>query len=187
MEDSAIVLLYWQRSETAIAETERKYSRYCHSIAYGILRNHEDAQECVNDTLNRAWNAIPPARPSVLRTFLGKIARNLSLNALEKMTAKKRGMGQVELALSELEECVPSNGTESDRFIEEDTITQVINRFLGQLSTTQRKVFVRRYWYTSSLEEIAADYDMTISNVKSTLFRLRKKLKRELVKEGISL
>jgi RNA polymerase sigma factor (sigma-70 family) len=185
--DDEIVELFWKRSEAALSEAERKYSKYCHSIAFGILRCNEDAEECVNDTLAKAWNAIPPARPSVLRTFLGKITRNLSLNVLEKMNAEKRGLGQVPLALSELDECVSGSDFEAERHIEEETITQAVNRFLSRLDPEQQKVFVRRYWYVSSIEEIAGGYGMSESKVKSILFRLRKKLKRELEKEGILL
>jgi RNA polymerase sigma-70 factor (ECF subfamily) len=187
VEDYEIVELFWARSETAIRETECKYARYCHSVAYGILRNDEDAQECVNDTWHKAWNAIPPARPAMIRTFLGKITRNLSLNALEKQNADKRGAGQFAVALSEIEESVPDDNSDSERFIEDEAITEVINRFLGKLPAEQRKVFVRRYWYASSLEEIAGDYGMSVGKVKSILHRLRLKLKTELEKEGISL
>ena len=187
MEDDAIVELYWERNEAALMETEHKYAKYCHSVAFSILRNDEDAQECVNDTWHKAWNAIPPARPAMLRTFLGKITRNLSINALEKQNADKRGAGQFAVALSEIEDCVPDGNSDSGRFIEDEAITEVINRFLGKLAAEQRKVFVRRYWYSSSLEEIAGDYGMSVGKVKSVLFRLRKKLKTELEKEGISL
>ena len=187
IEDREIVELYWQRSEMAVSETERKYSKYCYAVAHNILQNHEDSQECVNDTLGRAWDAIPPARPSVLRTFLGKITRNLALNVLEKMKAEKRGAGQAVLALSELEDCIASKGTVDERLIEMEAITQIVNNFLERLDTTQRKVFVRRYWYTNSIEDIANDYKITASSVKDILFRLRKKLKKELEKEGIIL
>ncbi len=187
MKDGEIMELFRRRSEEALALTERKYFRYCYSIAYAILRNHEDARECVNDTLNRAWQAIPPARPATLRTYLGKITRNLALNALEKMSADKRGGGEVALAISELEECLPSSRAEGDQLIEREAITQVINRFLGRLNLQQRRVFVRRYWYAGSLKEIAADYALSVGQVKSMLFRLRRKLKTELEKEGISL
>jgi len=171
----------------ALSEARRKYYNYCYSIAFGILGCNEDAEECVNDTLARAWNAIPPARPYVLRTFLGKITRNLSLNALEKMNAEKRGLGQVPIALSELGECVPGSVYEDERYFDDETITQAINKFLSKLTTEQQKVFVRRYWYASSIEEIAIDYSISESKVKSILFRLRKKLKRELEKEGITI
>ena len=108
MDDNKIIGLFWQRAEAAIDEVSRKYAGYCHSIAYRILYSDEDADECVNDTWLRAWNAIPPARPNRLSTFLGKITRNLSLNRYEKMNAEKRGGGVVEIAISELEDCIPS-------------------------------------------------------------------------------
>lgn len=188
MEDGKIVDLFWQRSETAITEAELKYSKYLYSISVRILQNGEDAEECVNETLLGAWNAMPPARPSVLRTFLGKITRNISLKHLEKMNALKRGgAGQVNLILSELEECIPSIETDIEEVINERAVIDVINNFLEGLSVDQRKVFVRRYWYGSNIKEIGKDYGFTESKVKSTLFRLRKNLKRELEKEGIIL
>mgnify|MGYP000902516808 CR=1 FL=1 len=131
--------------------------------------------------------AIPPARPSMLRTFLGKITRNLSLNALEKMNAEKRNFGQVPLVLSELNECLSASYFEPEQQIEEEAIVQAVNRFLARLDPEQQKVFIRRYWYVSSIKEIAGDFKMSESKVKSILFRLRKKLKRELEKEDIWL
>lgn len=182
MEDGEIIALYWQRSETALAATQRKYSKYCYAIAHNILQSHEDAQECVNDTLARAWGAIPPARPSALRTFLGKITRNLALNALEKAQAEKRGSGQAVLALSELEQCLAGKDEMPGEI---DEITQMIDRFLARLDAAQRRVFVQRYWYARNLEDIANDCGMTVSKAKSILFRLRRKLKDELMKEGV--
>lgn len=187
MKDQEIVDLFWERSETAISQVKGKYFRYCYSIALGILRNYEDAEECVNDTWVRAWNGIPPARPVMLRTFLGKITRNLSLNALEKMNAQKRGQGQVPLILSELEECISAPNSQPEDKLEGKEITQVINKFLSKLTAEHQKVFVRRYWYASSIEEISEAYSLSESKVKSILFRLRKKLKKELEKEGVIL
>lgn len=109
MEDRQIVDLYWARSENAISETERKYGRYCYYIAYNILHNNEDSEECVNDTYLNAWKAMPNQRPSKLSTFLGKITRNLSLNRWELYNAEKRGSGQIPLALDELHECIPTS------------------------------------------------------------------------------
>lgn len=187
MDDNKIINLFWKRSEMAINEVRVKYSRYCYSIAIRILQNNEDAEECVSDTFLRAWGAIPPARPSNLRTFLGKITRNLSLNYLEKRTANKRGGGQVELILSELEESIPSVQSNVENIVNGKFLIEVINNFLEGIDKSQRKVFVRRYWYGSSIKEIGKDYGFTDSKVKSMLFRTRKKLKRELEKEGISL
>ena len=108
MRDHEIIELYWARNESAIAATAEKYGNYCHTIAYNILRNKEDAEECSNDTYLGAWNSIPPQRPNRLSIYLGKITRNLALNRYKRYTAEKRGHGQVVLALSELEACVPS-------------------------------------------------------------------------------
>ena len=110
MEDSAIVTLYWQRSEQAIAESDTKYSPYCGHIAYGLLQNSEDTQECVSDTWLAAWNAMPPHRPAVLRLFLGKLTRRLSLQRRRRQGRLKRGGGEAALALEELGDCVPLGG-----------------------------------------------------------------------------
>lgn len=123
MEDDEIIELFWNRSEQALEETKRKYYKYCHSIAFGILRCSEDAEECVNDSLVNVWNAIPPARPAVLRTFLGRITRNVSLNVLEKMNTHKRGQGQIPLALSELDECVSCVDFQPEQYTEDESMT----------------------------------------------------------------
>ena len=109
MEDKKIIELYWDRDESAIVETQKKYGNYCYSIAKGILRQREDAEEVTNDTYAGAWNCIPPHRPEILRTFLGKITRHLSLKRIREKMAQKRGCGEAELVLEELEECVPSS------------------------------------------------------------------------------
>lgn len=186
MEDSKIIELYWSRSESAIAESSRKYGSYCRYIAYNILHNNEDSEECVNDTYLRAWNAMPPQRPNKLSAFLGKITRNLSLNRLEKQSAKKRGEGQVPLALEELSECIPSAAS-VEQAVDDILLTEALNGFLAGLSEDKRKIFMRRYWYLCSVKEIASDFNMSESNVKVTLFRLRGELKQILEKEGIVL
>ena len=187
MRDDEILALFFERSENAIRATADRYRAYCYRIAFNILGNHEDAEECVNDTYMRAWAAIPPARPAKLSAFLGKITRNLALNRYEGYNAAKRGHGQVEIALSELGECMPGAAVASSRELEDAEIAQSINAFLAGLSKPHRVVFVRRYWYLCSMEEIAADCGMSISKAKSILFRARKKLKAKLEKEGISL
>lgn len=186
MDDSKIIELYWERSEQAISETSRKYGRYCHYIAYTILHNDEDADECVNDTYLRAWNAIPPHRPNRLQTFLGKITRNLSLNKWEQLSAEKRGAGQISLVLDELTECIPHDEN-MEKAAENLVVRDTINRFLEGLPVEMRKIFVRRYWYMSSVKEIAQVYGLSESKVTVTLFRVRKKLKTVLEKEGIAL
>ena len=184
MDDQRIVKLFWERSEKAITETSKKYGRYCHYIAYNILRNDEDAEECVNDTYLNAWNCIPPHKPNRLQTFLGKITRNLSLNKYQQWTAQKRGGGQVSLILDELSECVSKNDGD---IIDQIVIKDLLNRFLESQTPENCKLFVRRYWYMSSIKEIATDYGMSENNVTVTLFRIRKELKTYLEKEGISV
>lgn len=187
IEDEKIVELFWRRSEEALSKARMKYARYCYAIAFRILHSSEDAEECVNDTLLRAWDAIPPARPNMLRIFLGKITRNLSLNYLEKMNAQKRGGGVAEFLLSELEECIPSSNNSPEDLFDEQHTLDVINRFLQETSTSKRKVFVRRYWYGSSIKEIGENFGFSESKVNTILFRLRSSLKNTLEKEGISL
>ncbi len=183
MEDRNIIDLYWQRSEEAIAMTASKYGPYCRSIAWNILYNSEDTEECVNDTYLRAWNTIPPQRPRILQTFLGKITRNLSLDRWRKIHAQKRE-SCVLLALEELEECIPG----SDGNLSEDlAIREALNGFLRSLKPEQRKVFLRRYWYFCPVKEIAEDYGISESKVKMLLLRTREKLKAHLESEGVVL
>ena len=186
MEDKQIVDLYWQRSEMAVSETEQKYGRYCRYIAFHILGNEEDSEECVNDTYLRAWNSMPPHRPSVLKTFLGKITRNLSLDKYEQRNAAKRNRGKAPLIFDEIRECLPTIDN-TENIAEEMVLTEVLNRFLSSLPLEQRKVFMRRYWYFSSIKEIAAEYGMSESKVKMSLLRARYQLKSLLEKEGIRI
>lgn len=186
MEDSRIIDLYWARSEEALSETARKYGRYCHSIARNILNNDEDAEECVSDAYLRAWNAIPPARPARLQTWLGRIVRNLSLNKREKALAEKRGAGQLPLILDELAECIP-DGPDGEALTESILIRDVLDRFLEALPPEARRIFVRRYWYLSSLREISEEYGISEGSAAVSLLRTRMKLKSVLEKEGIHL
>ena len=183
MEDQEIVELYWNRNEQAIAETKNKYGNYCYSIAYGILRNNEDSQECVNDTYLGAWNAMPPHHPLILSTFLGKIARRLSLNRYRSNTAVKRGGGEIALSFEELDECIGEDSVREQ--LEEKLLAESINEFLETLKESDRKVFVCRYWYFETIEEIASRYGFTSSKVKMSLKRTRDKLKDHLKKEGV--
>lgn len=186
MEDAKIVQLYWERSEDAIAETSAKYGAYCHSISYGILRNEQDAEECVTDTYLRAWNAMPPQRPAHLPAFLGKITRNLSLDRYRRRTAKMRGFGQVTVALEELEGSVPAPDAVA-HMAETAELTVVLERFLKALPQEKRRVFVLRYWYFRSGPEIAKSLRITEAKVTAILHRTRKELKQYLEMEGISL
>ena len=184
MEDVQIVELYWNRDEAAIAATSERYGNYCYSIAYHILQCSEDAKECVNDTYWKAWLSIPPQRPNRLATYLGKITRNLSLDRLKQLNAQKRGKGQVELALQELESCIPS-ADDMDQIADEIVLSDAINQFLRAQPRTERNIFVGRYWHLYSIADLAQAYGMRESKVASMLFRMRQKLKHYLEKEGI--
>ena len=184
MNDREIVNLYWQRSEQAISETERKYGSYCHIIAYNILENSEDSEECVNDTWMSAWNAMPDKRPDRLSPFLARITRNFALTKIVRRTAKKRGGGEAELALEELRECVSGTESAEEAAIRKEILAS-LNRFLGTLKEAERSVFLCRYWYLDSTEEIAEKSGFTVSKVKSMLFRIRKRLYAQLTEEGL--
>ena len=182
MEDRRIVDLYWHRNENAIAETAEKYGRYLHSIAYRILSNTEDAEECVNDTYADAWNAMPPHRPSVLSTFLGKITRRISIDLWRRRNAGKRGGGEIELVLEELEECVSGGTVEEES--ERRELREKLNDFLLSLPSPERKVFLCRYWYMEPISSISQEFGYSESKVTSMLYRTRGKLRVMLEKEG---
>ncbi|MGN1085012.1 MAG: RNA polymerase sigma factor [Lachnospiraceae bacterium] len=184
MDDKQIVDLYWERKECAIEETASKYGSYCHSIAGNILHNPADAEESVNDTWLDAWNSMPPHRPSVLSTFLGKITRRISIDRWRKQNAKKRGGGQLPLVLEELEDCV-SDGTSIEDETERRLLSEVIDSFVQSLPETEQKVFLCRYWYMDSVESIATQFRFSESKVKSMLYRTREKLRARLEKEGL--
>lgn len=184
MEDSMIVDLYWQRSDTAISETARKYGSYCHTIAYNICANNEDAEECVNDTWLRAWNLMPDKRPSALSAFLGRITRNFALDLFKAKNRKKRGGGETILALDELSECIPAHA-DLERSYEIAEFERAIGDFAAGLPETDQKIFAARYWYLIPVSEISRQLGFTQSKTKSILFRIRKKLRVYLREEGL--
>ena len=184
MKDAEIVDLYWQRSDQAISETDRKYGKYCHTIAYNICANNEDAEECVNDTWFRAWNLMPDKRPSVLSTFLGYITRNFALDRFKAKSAQKRGGGETVLALDELKDCIPS-GINIEQYYEARELETAINYFVGKLPDIERKMFISRYWFLASIEEISKRAGCSRSKAKTTLHRVRNKLRVYLQEEGL--
>lgn len=184
MEDNQIIQLYFDRAEQAIRETDTKYGGYCYSIAWNILSSAEDAEESVSDTYLAAWNAMPPRRPRVLSAFLGKITRNIALDRWRKYRAFKRGGGQIELALEELGECVSGEESVENALIRREILAG-IERFLESLTQTERMVFLCRYWYLDSTEEIAEKSGFTVSKVKSMLLRIRRRLYARLQEEGL--
>lgn len=186
MEDHELVERYWQRDETVLEDTRQQYGGYCFAIAQNLLGSWEDSEECVSDTWLRAWQSMPPQRPGKLSLFLGKITRNLSLDRLREQRAQKRGGGEGELALEELRECIPSP-SDPQRETEERELAQSMNAFLRALPRKECSLFLARYWYTYSLGEIGRAFAMKEGTVKASLFRIRKKLKLHLEKEGVSL
>ena len=183
MEDNQIVELYWQKNADAISETASKYGSYCFAIAENILHNTEDSEECVNDTWLRAWDAIPPQKPDVFRTFLAKITRNLAFNRFNARNAQKRGSGETALVLDELAECL-GGGTDAETAYETKELRQCIRHFVRSLPEREGNVLVRRYFFAEPIADIAKRYGLTKNNVTVILSRTRRKLKAHLVKEG---
>jgi len=186
VDDNVIVNLFFERNELAISKTSEKYGNYCYYIAYNILSDNCESEECVNDTYLKAWNCIPPKRPKILKTFLGKITRNLSLNKFYERTAEKRGGNAVLLSIDEIAEFIPAPDN-TQRAVDDSELSLIINSFLATLTAENRKIFMRRYWYLSSIKEIAADYNISESKVKMSLHRSRNKLKKLLEEEGVSI
>ena len=184
MKDNQIVDLFWQRSEAAISETDSKYGNYCHTIAYNILQNAEDSEECVNDTWLNAWNSMPDKRPARLSPFLGKITRNLAITKGLAKAREKRGGKAVTLALEELDECLAS-GYDLDSEIEQRELERAINTFVKALPQIEQELFVLRYWYFETEVAIATRKGFSKSKVHVVLKRVRNKLKEYLLQEGL--
>lgn len=184
MDDNAIIELFFARSERAIWALDDKYGKICYSLSYNILHSRQDAEECVNDAYLGAWNAIPPARPNPLLAFLCRIVRNLSLMRYHADKAAKRGGGSYTVALEELEGCLASSHTvEGD--MEEQELVQLIEDFLETLSPKNRILFIRRYWFSDSYEEIAVRTGLSEKNVSVRLTRIRKQLRYYFEERGI--
>lgn len=186
MEDRQIIELYWRRDEDAIVQSEQKYGAYCRAVARQILRVAEDVEECVSDTWLAAWNAMPPARPAVLRTFLGRLSRNLSINRSLYDRAQKRGGGEVPLALEELKDCTGARDSAADA-AETAELGRLIDTFLRTLPEEECDLFLRRYWYLDPIEEIARRFRLRSGTVKTRLHRTRRRLREYLMKEGYAL
>lgn len=185
MNDNEIIELYFARNEDAIKASEEKYGAYCLSIAENILADKEDAKECVNDTWLAAWNSIPPQNPRHLKLFLARITRNAAYNKYRGKEAKKRGNGEISAVLDELEGILASS--DMDTHIESRALSESINSFLATLEVRERGIFIRRYFFVESTADIAARYGVSRANVLAILSRTRKKLKKHLDKEGITV
>ena len=184
LEDSTIISLFFERSEQAVAELDRKYGAAVKKTAANILQDRQDAEECVNDTWLRVWNSIPPQKPNPLVSYVCKIARNLALDRYRSNKAEKRN-GNLDLVLDEMEECIPSNWN-LETEVEARELTEAINRFLAGLPADDRCLFVRRYWYGDSVADLAALTKGSANRISVRLFRIREKLRKTLEKEGFS-
>ena len=182
MQDYEIVELYFERDERAISATDEKYGTYLNKIAYNITADAEDSKESVNDTYLGAWEAIPPHRPSVLRTFLSKLTRRIAIDKVRKSTRKKRIGSQYELSLGELEACVGSDSA-SDT-LDAKLLGEAISTFLRTLSPEARNAFICRYYFLDSVSDTAMRLDMSEAKLKSLLHRTRASLREYLLKEG---
>ncbi|MBO4879764.1 MAG: RNA polymerase sigma factor [Clostridia bacterium] len=182
MEDERLIRLYLERDEAALEETARKYGNYLHSIAFGILRDAADAEECVNDALLRAWESIPPMEPENPAAYFGKLTRTAALNMYAVSRAQKRGGGETEAALDELEGCIPAKNGDAAESL---ALRDALDRFLSGLGEESRIIFLQRYWYFRTVAEIASELGVSQSKVKSSLFRTRNKLKAYLEEEGL--
>ena len=183
MNDAEIVGLYWQRDERAIACTDQKYRHYLHTIAYNILFSREDAQESVNDTYLAAWDSIPPHKPQVLSTYLGKLTRRISIDMFRKKNAQKRGSSEYALSLEELSQCL-SAGDTTAQAADCQALSDAIATYLKTLPQEARTVFIGRYYYLDPVAKIARYCRISQSKVKILLYRARQGLGQYLQEEG---
>lgn len=183
IEDEEIIELFYERSERAISELNTKYGRFCQRLSYNIVNNRQDAEECVSDAYLGVWNAIPPANPNPLLTYVCKIVRNISLKSYYKNAAAKRS-GSYAVAMEEIEDCLADTSTvEIEADAEE--LKNLIERFLDTLDVENRVIFMRRYWFSDSVKEIAERMGITEKNASVRLTRIRRKLKDYLLEREV--
>ena len=183
MEDERIVQMYWDRCDRAITCSQEKYGSFCFGLSYGILENREDSEECVNDTWLRAWNSIPPQRPQLLAMYFAKIVRRLSFDRWRAEHAQKRGGGELTLVLEELSQCIPGE-TETEDLAIAGELAKTVQRFLESLPRRERDLFLRRYFFTETLEESGKRLGISAGHAGVILHRVRDKLRNALEKEG---
>ena len=186
MDDNQIIALFFARDEGAVEAAQRQYGAYCAAIAQNILGDRESAEECVNDTWLKCWQSIPPQHPRSLKSFAGRIVRNLALTALRSESAQKRGGGQAQLALDELSEVV-SGGETPEGALDRAAFRAALDGFLAALPPRDRNLFLRRYWYLDGVEALAKRFSMSRTQVTTTLYRLRGRLRAHLEQEGFDL
>lgn len=184
MEDKEIILLFNNRNENAIKETDKKYRGFCYSISFNILADREDAEECLNDTYYAVWNSIPPHCPTSFPAYIGKITRFTSLKKLREKKTLKRGGKNAVVAFDELSDCISDNNL-IEIEIEQKELAATVNFFIKNLPALEQKIFICRYWYFDSIDSISKQFNISIPRVKSMLFRIRKRLKTKLKEVGV--
>ena len=184
MDDQSIIELYLQRDERALTETQLKYGGYCMEVAYRILENRQDSEECVNDVYLKLWNCIPPHKPLALRGFIAKITRNLALNRIRDTRIQRRGGGEMTVALDELGECLSDGESVADDYLRRE-LGEYINRFLRSLPPRDCDLFLCRYYFLYPTSEIAQKQGISEAHVRANLSRTRRKLKVYLEKHGL--
>ncbi|HIZ38576.1 MAG TPA: RNA polymerase sigma factor [Candidatus Anaerobutyricum stercoris] len=185
MEDKDIIALYWERSERAIEETDIKYGKLCRSISMGIVDDRRDSEEVINDSWLAVWNTLPPQWPKLFKAYVCRIVKNLSLKRFTHNHALKRKC-VYEQSLEELNDCA-GHGAAIDDAVMKEELVKTVSRFLGDLSDNNRDIFLERYWFASSLEEIAERHDISKKTTSMRLSRIREQLKKYLRKEGYDL
>lgn len=184
MEDNQIVARFWERNESALLAVSEKYGRYCTAIARNIVGNEQSTEECVQDTLLKLWDTIPPNRPKNLQAFIGKVVRNIALDVVKAMSAQKRGGGEPDLVLDELRD-LSTGRNDVEHLAEQHEILDAINDFLDSISAKKRKVLVLRFWHCCSAADISQIVGISEKNVSNILLRERAKLIEYLKKRGI--
>ncbi len=185
MDDSKIIELFFERSEQAIIELSKKYGSVCTKVAGNILKDRRDTEECVNDAYLGVWNTIPPQKPNPLLSYVCRIVRNLAINRYHANTARKRN-SVYDIALDELENCFPAPSSVEEEF-HANEVARSIDRFLETLDRENRVLFVRRYWYSDSITDLARRFHTGNHNISVRLSRIREKLRKHLIWEGVSL
>lgn len=183
IDDEKIIDLFFERSEQGIRELDNKYGAVCHNLSYNIVNNRQDAEECVNDAYLGAWNAIPPARPNPLLSYIVKIVRNISLKIYWRKEAAKRS-SHYTIALEEIEACIADQKTVEDE-IEARELARIIEDFLDTLTVENRVIFMRRYWFSDSYKNIAELVGLSEKNISVRLTRIREKMKQYLIEREV--
>lgn len=185
LEDGVIIDMYFARNEDAIVESEKKYGSYLIAVAYNILKNNEDSEECVNDAYLRTWISVPPVRPNSLKAYLSKLTRSRAINRYDELTALKRVPRDAVTPFDELEG-VMSGECERDEELSK-TIGKIVNDYLEGVSDRRLYVFVARYFYAREIAEIADRLNVSRSTVNKELAKMRGELKERLLEGGISV